>query len=130
MNVMLHGTSISGAATGAGVDEVLVAELRMLCRGLAYSSFAMLAAVHTVVRLPDDEASERVLCQACAVLAGEFGLQSSVYWEGHAWAVCFSRPVADEMAAQKVKPALADWSTPRRAGLSGRCARREMNEGP
>lgn len=100
MNVLLNGRRAPDAIAGKGVDAELVAELRMLCRGLAHSSFWMLSTVRTVVRLPDDEASELALRYACAELAGDCGLESSVRWAGDAWDVCFTRQVADERAAQ------------------------------
>jgi hypothetical protein len=87
----------------------------MLCRGLAYTSLPFLTTVRTAVRLPGDEASERALRQACGELAAEFGLETAIQREGEAWAVSFSRPVADE-------PAAGAWAG-RRAALRARLAR-------
>jgi hypothetical protein len=85
------------------VDEALTSELRMLCRGLANSSFAMLATVRTVVRLPDDEAVELALRQACGTVADEFGVESAVRRDGDVWIVCFCREVASEQGAEVVR---------------------------
>jgi hypothetical protein len=89
------------------LDVTLLAELRMFCRGLAYSSLPFLGTVRTSVRLPGDEAHERALRRACAQVAGEYGLEMAVRWAEDEWAVCFSRPVAEEFPLPQVAPARA-----------------------
>jgi hypothetical protein len=121
---MMNDMLPRGVADSACVDPALVAELRMLCRGLAHSSLPFLARVRTIARLPSDEASERALRQACGELAAEFDLEAEVHRDGDAWAVCFSRPAPDEPATAAERIWAGRWVA-RRARLAWlRAARR------